>query len=136
MTRLTILALVVLAAACGGDPDGTMDLPADQNPNTSRRDEAPVPLDAESPVEYPTALFDQGVGGTVVLRLFVTVDGTVVPDSTRIQESSGYPALDSAAVAGAPKLRYAPATRNGAPVAAPFTQPIIFRAPQRGAGVP
>jgi TonB family protein len=136
MTRLTILALVALAAACGDDPDGTMDLPADQNSNASRRDEAPVPLDAESPVEYPTALFEQGVGGTVVLRLFVTVDGTVVPDSTRIQESSGYPALDSAAVAGAPKLRYAPATRNGVPVAAPFTQPIIFRAPLREAGVP
>ncbi|HUG28297.1 MAG TPA: energy transducer TonB, partial [Gemmatimonadales bacterium] len=116
MTRLTILALVALAAACGDDPDGTMDLPADQNSSTSRRDEAPVPLDAESPVEYPTALFEQGVGGTVVLRLFVTADGTVVPDSTRIQESSGYPALDSAAMAGAPKLRYAPATRNGAPV--------------------
>ena len=113
-----------------------MDLPAGQGANVVRGDEAPVPLDAQSPVEYPTALFDQAIGGTVVLRLFVTETGTVVPDSTRVQESSGYPALDSAALAAAPKLRYAPATRNGAPIASPFTQPIIFRAPERGGIIP
>lgn len=136
MTRLTILALAALVLACGDDPDGSQDLPADQAGSSTRRDEAPVPLDAESPVEYPADLFEQGIGGTVVLRLFVTVEGAVVPDSTRIQESSGHPTLDSAAVAGAPKLRYAPATRNGVPTAAPFIQPIIFRAPERGPGVP
>jgi protein TonB len=87
-------------------------------------------------VEYPPALFDQEIGGTVVLRLFVTETGAVVPESTRVQESSGYPALDSAALAAAPKLRYAPATRNGSPVAAPFTQPVIFRAPERGGIIP
>jgi protein TonB len=59
-----------------------------------------------------------------------------VADSTRVQESSGFPALDSSAVAAAPRLRYAPATRDGKPVAAPFTQPIIFRAPDRGGSPP
>jgi TonB family protein len=134
--RLRFLPALVLAAACGAPSDGTMDLPADQVASTSRGEEAPVPLDAESPVAYPPSLFDQGIGGTVVLRLFVTEEGAVVPDSTRLQESSGYPALDSAALAAAPQLRYAPATRNGAPVAAPFTQPIIFRAPERGGIIP
>lgn len=133
----TVVALVALVlAACGPDPDGTMNLPATQAASTGRGEDAPVPLDAESPVDYPPALFDQGIGGTVVLRLYVTAEGMVVPDSTRIQESSGYPALDSAALAAAPRLRYAPATRNGAPVAAPFTQPVVFRAPERGAVVP
>lgn len=129
-------ALLTLVLACSSEPDGTMDLPADQSSSTSRRDEAPVPLDAESPVEYPPTLFEQGVGGTVVLRLYVTASGEVVPDSSRIMESSGYPALDSAALAAAPRLRYAPATRNGQPVAAPFTQPIIFRAPPRDGATP
>jgi len=135
--RSLLLTLVMLAGACTAQSDGTMDLPAGQaGGSVARGDEAPVPLDAESPVEYPPALFDQGIGGTVVLRLFVTTDGAVVPDSSRIQESSGYPALDSAALAAAPKLRYAPATRNGTPVAAPFTQPIVFRAPERGGPIP
>lgn len=129
------LAVAVLAA-CSSPPDGTMDLPAGQGANPARGDDAPVPLDAQSPVEYPSALYDQAIGGTVVLRLFVTETGAVVPESTRVQESSGYPALDSAALAAAPKLRYAPATRNGAPVAAPFTQPVIFRAPERGGITP
>lgn len=134
--RPALLAAAMLAAACSQPSSGTMDLPADQGANAARREEAPVPLDAESPVEYPLALFDQGIGGTVVLRLFVTETGAVVADSTRVQESSGFPALDSAAVAAAPRLRYAPATRDGKPVAAPFTQPIIFRAPDRGGPPP
>jgi len=134
--RPALLAAAMFAAACNAPPDGNMDLPANQGASASRREEAPVPLDAESPVEYPVALYDQGIGGTVVLRLYVTEAGAVVVDSTRIQESSGYPALDSAAVAAAPRLRYAPATRDGKPVAAPFTQPIVFRAPERGATPP
>ena len=121
-----------LAAAalwgCAGSSD-TADLPDETAASSTRGIEAPVPLDAESPVEYPPDLYQQGVGGTVLLRLFVTADGAVVPESTRVQESSGFPALDSAAIEAAPKLRYAPATRNGTPVAAPFTQPIVFRAP-------
>lgn len=134
--RLRFLIALLLTAACGTPPDGTMALPDGQGATSARGEDAPVPLDAESPVEYPTSLFDQGIGGTVVLRLFVTAEGAVVPDSVRLQESSGYPALDSAALAAAPRLRYAPATRNGTPVAAPFNQPIIFRAPERGGIVP
>lgn len=134
--RLTILVLAALATGCGGGSDDAAEVPVDPATSASRRDEPPVPLDAESPVEYPLALYDQGIGGTVVLRLFVTAEGVVVPDSTRIQESSGYPALDSAALASAPRLRYAPALRDGQPVAAPFTQPIIFRPPPAEGVVP
>lgn len=119
----TMLALALLA--CGRRAD---DPPPDA-PNPGPRDQPPVPLDANPPVEYPQALYAQGVSGTVVLRLFVDEQGAIVADSTRIEESSGHPALDSAAVAAVPRLRYAPALRGGRPVAAPFRQPIDFRHP-------
>ena len=74
--------------------------------------------------------FGAGIEGKVILRLYVDSTGAVVDDSTKIAESSGYPALDSAAVRAAPELRFSPALRNGQPVAALFLQPVQFRHPQ------
>lgn len=87
-------------------------------------------LNADPPVHYPPALYDQRIEGDVVLRLFVDSTGRVHPESTRVAESSGYPALDSAALTGAAQLRFAPAKRRGVPVATEFLQPIEFRHPQ------
>ncbi|MGH7562729.1 MAG: TonB family protein [Gemmatimonadales bacterium] len=95
-----------------------------------------MPLDPEPPIEYPPALFAQKISGTVLLRLFVTETGRIVPESTRVQESSGWPALDSAALAGAALLRYAPGLRNGTAVATLVTQPVHFRHPDRGGTTP
>ena len=92
-------------------------------------EEAPVAINPEMPVAYPPALFDRGVDGEVKLRLFADSTGKLVPESTRILESSGYPAMDSAALAGAPKLRFAPGRRHGLPVATAFQQAIEFRHP-------
>jgi TonB family protein len=89
-------------------------------------------LNAESPVNYPRDLFEQQVEGVVVLRLYVTADGKVVPESTRIAEASGYPELDSAALTGVELMRFAPARRNGQPVGSAFLQPVHFRQPDRG----
>ena len=88
----------------------------------------PVAL-GEPAVEYPPALFMQGISGSVELRLFVDSAGQVVPESSTVQRTSGYAALDSAALAAAPKLRYAPGRRAGRPVAMTFLQPIHFRHP-------
>src|SRR5262245_54311026 len=84
-----------LAAGCGlaglrcdRRPDGTVTLPADPATTTARRDESPVALDPVSPVEYPPALFQQRISGTVLLRLFADEHGRIVPESTRVQESS------------------------------------------------
>ena len=55
--------------------------------------------------------------------------GALVRESTRVAESSGYPTLDSAALAGAPALRFAPAESRGTPVATLFLQPVHFRNP-------
>jgi protein TonB len=124
-----VAAVALSAAAACGKPTP----PAEQaaSPPAAPPDqEAPVALNPESPIQYPPRLFDRRVEGDVVLRLFVDSTGRVVPESSRVGESSGYPALDSAALAGAKKLRYAPARRRGAPVAAAFLQRIEFRHPQ------
>jgi protein TonB len=137
--RFTVLALAGLVAlgSCRQKDDTTVALPADPAPAIPvRRDEPPVALNAVSPVVYPEALFQQRISGTVLLRLFADETGRVVPESTRVQESSGYPALDSAALAAAPQLRFAPALRNGTPVPTLFTQPVHFRHPDRGGTTP
>lgn len=73
--------------------------------------EEPTPLYGEVPVEYPLDLWDADVEGQTLLRVRVTDRGSV--DSVEVLESSGYPAFDSAAVAGARQLRYSPARRDG-----------------------
>ena len=114
-------------AGCGRDRQS-------QDPATpsANRDDPPVALDPEPLVEYPPALYQQGIEGTVTLRLFVDEKGTVVRESTQVAESSGYPAFDSAAVAGVPKMHFSPAQRDGRPVAMTFTQPVHFRKPPAG----
>jgi len=130
MNRTSILAAVVLLAACTKEPDQTVTLPLDPPAAPGTRSiEPPVPLNADQPAEYPTPLAQQRIGGSVILRLFIDESGTVVAESTRIHESSGYPALDSAALEAVPQLRYAPALQDGRAVASAFLQPFNFRAP-------
>ena len=128
------LILLAFLAACSGKGDGTVSLPSRPVEGPRANELPPVALNPNSPVDYPAALAAQGIEGTVLLRLMVDSTGTVIPDSTRIAESSGYPALDSAAMQGVPSLRFAPAERNGDKVAMAFLQPIYFRTPQ-GRGV-
>jgi TonB family protein len=122
----SMIALLALSAfACAGkNGDAGADAAA------GRRDDPPVAIDAEPPVVYPPKLYQQGIEGTVTLRLFVNEEGGVVPESTQVAESSGYAEFDSAAVAGVPLMRFAPAQRDGRPVATAFTQPVHFRRPQ------
>jgi len=70
-----------------------------------------------------------------MLRLFVDSAGRLVPESSRVAESSNYPALDSAALTGARKLRFAPARRHGLSIATAFLQPVEFRHPQASGAV-
>jgi TonB family protein len=133
---LGLLLAGIVAPGCRRSPDATLTLPADPASVVAKGEDPPVALDPESPVEYPVAVYQLGISGTVLLRLFVDETGRLAPDSSRVQESSGYPALDSAALAGAPRLHYAPALRNGVAVATLFTQPIRFRHPDRGGATP
>lgn len=119
------------ALACGDRSVGTVAL-GDHQPASvgSPADQPPVAINPVTPMVYPPALLDQGIEGRVLLRLYVDAGGTLVPDSTRVAESSGYPALDSAALSGARELRFSPALRNGRAVSAPFLQPVHFRHPR------
>lgn len=127
------LFLLLLLPACHGSADRDA---ATATPPGAPENAPPVALNADNPVTYPPDLYARGVEGQVTLQLFVDSAGSVVPDSTRVAQSSGYPAFDSIAVADAPRLRFSPALRNGKPVAATFLQPIRFHHPQRGGSTP
>jgi TonB family protein len=133
---LPMLAAAALLA-CSRQDDGTMRLVDHvETAPAVPPEEPPVAINPVSPVRYPPALLAQGIEGRVLLRLYVDSAGRVIPDSTRIAESSGYPALDSAALVGSPDLRFSPALHQGQPVAAPFLQPVQFRNPRAGTGIP
>ncbi len=139
--RFLHLAIAALAAlplvACRARPSKQPALDEQAAvPLVAPGDLPPVALDANSPVVYPPRLLKAGIEGTVVVRLYLDDHGTLMRDSTRIAESSGYPALDSAALSAAPRLHFAPALREGKPVAAPFLQPIQFRNPARPVETP
>jgi TonB family protein len=125
------MVLPVLALACSRQEDGIMRLSnrAATAMPTVPAEEPPVAVNPISPVRYPPALLQRGIEGRVLLRLYVDASGKVVPDSTRLAESSGYPALDSAALAGAPELKFSPALHQGQPTPALFLQPVQFRSP-------
>jgi TonB family protein len=118
-------AVLLLAVACSGGGDE----PAGETLLRGDSVQPPVALDPVPAVAFPEGLIDTASAATVRLRLFVDEQGHVVADSTRVAESSGVAALDSAAVEGAPRIRYAPALKEGEPVAAAFVQPVEFRRP-------
>src|SRR6185437_4958953 len=103
MTRLAVLALIVATAACK-DPR-----PSSAAQRPTHPDELPALVTAELPFKYPASLYARKVQGNVTLKLFIDTNGRVTPESTRVDEASGYPALDSAALAGAKDLRFVPA---------------------------
>jgi TonB family protein len=125
-----VLPLLAALGSCGDRSVGTVALGDHQPAVESTADQPPVAINPVTPMTYPPALLEQGIEGRVLLRLFVDAQGKLIPDSIRLAESSGYPALDSAALGGAKELRFSPALRNGRAVAAPFLQPVHFRHPR------
>ncbi|HEV2129547.1 MAG TPA: energy transducer TonB [Longimicrobiaceae bacterium] len=77
-----------------------------------------------SPFHYPEDLWDEGVEGETMLRIFVTDQGAV--DTVRVEKTSGYEAFDSAAVQGAQVLRFEPARRGEDPVGTWVLLPVQF----------
>ncbi len=103
-----LFVVPLAAAACGSDAPI----------------EPPEPLYGEEPVEYPLSMWDSGVEGRTVLRVHVTARGEV--DSVEVAESSGTPALDSAAVEGVSAMRFRPARQGDRRIDAWATVPIEF----------
>jgi protein TonB len=77
-----------------------------------------------SPFHYPEELWDAGVSGETLLRIFIGAGGGV--DTVRVERSSGHTAFDSAAVRGARELRFEPATRGGEPQGTWRRLPVQF----------
>jgi TonB family protein len=127
--RLGGLAMLMLAATgCKREDDSGFRINTSVPVTaTSDADQPPVAINPVSPVEYPVPLLEQGIEGRVILRLYADSLGNLAGDSTQVSESSGYPALDSAAVRGARALRFSPALRRGRPIGGAFLQPIHFR---------
>ncbi|HEY4130688.1 MAG TPA: energy transducer TonB [Gemmatimonadaceae bacterium] len=111
-------------ATSGGSINGRVDARAAQP------DEAPTLAVSELPFKYPAALYARRVQGNVTLKLFVDREGRVVGDSTRVEEPSGFPALDSAALAGSSQLRFVPAKLHGEPMPLSILFPVYFRHPE------
>jgi len=74
---------------------------------------------------YPEQARQQGIEGTVVLKLTVGIDGSA--RNVTVFRSAGHAALDQAAVAHVRKTRFSPALRDGYAVAAAIAFRVRFR---------
>jgi periplasmic protein TonB len=77
------------------------------------------------PPRYPESARRRQEQGRVMVRVSVAIDGT--PTDTRIDASSGHPALDEAAMDAVRQWRFLPARQNDRPVVASAEVPIVFR---------
>ncbi len=84
----------------------------------------PVPRPENLPPAFPTEAAERGERGDVAIRLWISVEGTVV--DVVVERTSGSPSLDRAAVEAASRWRFSPATRDGAPVPAVLRQVVHF----------
>lgn len=75
---------------------------------------------------YPSMLREAGIGGTVVLYVFVDTQGR--PEKSQVQQSSGYPQLDAAAAAVVDQMKFSPAMNRDKPVGVWVLQSVVFSA--------
>jgi TonB family protein len=128
------LALLEPAASEPTPISSSSALPATGNP-TERPSFIPydVPPKLQNPSEiqrllervYPSQLRDAGIEGTVILWIFVDEQGAV--QKTEVKESSGYEAMDEAALSTAEKMRFTPAMNRDKATPVWLAQPITFR---------
>ncbi len=123
---LALSALAVAAIGCGKDEaKRPAPLAAREQP-----DEWPSLMATDLPFRYPAALYARKVQGNVTLHLFIDRDGRVIADSIRVEEPSGTPELDTAAMRGALDLRFVPAKLRGDAVPVSILFPVYFRHPE------
>jgi len=125
---LAFVALVVIQSGCIDKGDAKKMIEALQSSTVP--DSLPVMQNSELPFKYPPELYAQKVQGNVTLRIHIDTAGRVQSESTTVIESSGYAALDSAAVTGSRVLRFRPAITKGVPLAISVLFPVYFRHPE------
>ena len=115
-SRLLAVGCWLLAAsACKPTDNAVVQLPNGPAPNPPRKEEPPVATNPDIPVEYPAALYQQGIEGRVLLKLYADSTGKLVRDSIKVAESSGYPAFDSPRWRRPPSWSSRPASGTASP---------------------
>ncbi|MEP6733173.1 MAG: energy transducer TonB [bacterium] len=131
MSRALVRMSLMLVSLCGCmEKESTQKVAQALQIGAARPDEVPKVINTDLPFRYPAALYARRIQGNVTLRLYVDRDGQVRADSTRIEESSGYGALDSAAVKGSQELRFVPAKLRGEAMPTTVLFPVYFRHPE------
>lgn len=105
----------------GSPKDRPSFIPRDVDPQPKNDDEIRKLMQQH----YPPMLRDAGIGGTVVLWLYVNKDGQV--EKMQINESSGYDAMDQAAAEVANQLEFKPAISRDQPIGVWVQRQITFR---------
>jgi protein TonB len=102
-----------LAAPTKGTP---VSAPTQAQQDSSTRCTAPA---------YPAEEQDEGIGGTVVLRLLISAGGQV--ENAAVQSSSGYKDLDRAALSALSLCKFIPGTEAGVPIDSALSLTYDFR---------
>ncbi len=129
VTGAVLATLIIAGSGCIDKDTAQKAIESVQESAGVRPDSMPVMLNDKSPFLYPMSLYKQGVQANVTLRIRIDSAGAVAPESTTVVESSGYPALDSAAVSGSQSLRFKPALLHGQPMSISILLPVFFRRP-------
>ena len=128
------VALVALVASVGCIDQKTAQKAVESmTSGPPKPDVLPRMKNAELPFHYPASLYAQKVQGNVTLRIYIDRVGSVHPDSSVVVETSGYPGLDSAAIAGSRELVFEPARLKGDSIAVSILFPVFFRHPEAAA---
>ncbi|MBR0674257.1 energy transducer TonB [Roseomonas soli] len=84
-----------------------------------------APGQRNAPPDYPAESRRRGEEGVVRLALRIGSDGRV--EGAEVTDSSGYAALDRAALEAVRRWRFRPASEAGIPVAATINTAVHFR---------
>lgn len=125
---------IVVAAPPSNLPVATIDLAppalASAPASTATQETAPsaIAYGSRTKVAYPIEALRNREQGTVVLRVLVGADGSVL--GVEIEKTSGSRSLDRAAREAVGKWRFHPATRNGVAHSAWASVPVTFNLSQ------
>jgi periplasmic protein TonB len=73
---------------------------------------------------YPPLLRDAGIGGRVLVWVFINEDGVV--EKALVKEGAGSPAFDEVALAVTPRMHFSPAINRDRRVAVWIELPLVF----------
>lgn len=77
-----------------------------------------------SPPDYPQRALDAGIEGTVLVRVTISADGSIM--AARVHQSSGNASLDAAALKAVRSWSFMPAQRDGKSIPSIVQLPVRF----------